>query len=45
MFQSFPQVMGLSGDLPERGSFLTSYDLGKPSILMTRDRDGQFRAF
>ena len=44
MFQSFPQVMGLSGDLPERGSFLTSYDLGKP-ILMTRDRDGQFRAF
>ena len=44
MFQSFPQVMGLSGDLPEQGSFLTSYDLGKP-ILMTRDRDGQFRAF
>ena len=44
MFQSFPQVMGLSGDLPEPGSFLTSNDLGKP-ILMTRDKWGVFRAF
>ena len=44
MFQSYPQVMGLSGDLPEPGSFLTSYDLGKP-ILMTRDKDGGFHAF
>ena len=44
MFQSYPQVMGLTGDLPGPGSFLTSNDLGKP-ILMTRDKDGVFRAF
>ena len=44
MFQSFPQVMGLSGDLPGPGSFLTSNDLGKP-MLMTRDKEGVFRAF
>ena len=44
MFQSYPQVMGLKGDLPKPGSFLTSNDLGKP-ILMTRDKDGEFHAF
>ncbi|HIG43860.1 MAG: SRPBCC family protein [bacterium] len=44
MFQNFPQVMGLSGDLPEPGSFITSEDLGKP-LLMTRDNDGKFHAF
>jgi len=44
MFQNYPQVMGLSGDLPEPGSFLTSDDLGKP-ILMTRDSTGEFHAF
>lgn len=44
MFQSFPQVLGLSGDLPEPASFMTSNDLGKP-ILLTRDAEGQFHAF
>ena len=44
MFQQYPQVMGLSGDLPEPGAFMTSKDLGKP-ILMTRDADGKFHAF
>ena len=44
MFANYPQVMGLSGDLPGAGSFMTSDDLGKP-ILMTRDMDGRFHAF
>jgi phenylpropionate dioxygenase-like ring-hydroxylating dioxygenase large terminal subunit len=44
MFQHYPHVMGLSGDLPQPGSFVTSNDLGKP-LLMTRDQDGQFHAF
>ena len=43
-FDSHPQVIGLSGDLPEPGSFLTMNDLGTP-ILATRDHDGRFRAF
>lgn len=43
-FQSYPQVLGMSGDLPERGSFFTNQDLKKP-ILCTRDNDGQFHAF
>ena len=43
-FQSHPQVLGLSADLPEPGSFFTSDDLGKP-ILCTRAEDGEFRAF
>tara|TARA_R110002073_G_scaffold16703_2_gene63740 strand:- start:1147 stop:2337 length:1191 start_codon:yes stop_codon:yes gene_type:complete len=38
------QVLGMSGDLPEKGSFFTSDDLGKP-ILCTRDNDGKFHAF
>ena len=44
MFQNYPHVMGLSGDLPEPGSFITSEDLGKP-VLMTRDNEGKFHAF
>lgn len=43
-FKSHPQVLGMSGDLPEPGSFITSNDLGVP-ILMTRDAQGQVRAF
>jgi nitrite reductase/ring-hydroxylating ferredoxin subunit len=43
-FQDYPQVMGLSPDLPENGSFFTSKDIGKP-ILCTRDHDGRFHAF
>lgn len=44
LFQSYPQVLGLSADLPEPGSFFTNHDLGKP-ILCTRDKSGMFRAF
>ena len=43
-FMATPQCIGLSGDLPEPGSFLTNNDLGIP-ILATRDVDGSFKAF
>lgn len=43
-FRGHPQVVGMSGDLPEPGSFITSEDFGVP-ILVTRDRSGQARAF
>ena len=44
MFENHPQVIGLSGDLPEPGSFLTCNELGIP-ILATRDKEGRFHAF
>lgn len=43
-FQNYTQLLGMSGDLPQKGSFFTSNDLGKP-ILCTRDNDGKFHAF
>lgn len=43
-FLGHTQVLGLSPDLPENGSFFTSNDLGKP-ILCTRDQTGRFHAF
>jgi phenylpropionate dioxygenase-like ring-hydroxylating dioxygenase large terminal subunit len=43
-FQDHPQLIGLSGDLPEPGSFLTMNDFGTP-ILATRDKNGEFHAF
>ncbi len=43
-FLATPQCIGMTGDLPESGSFLTMDDLGLP-ILATRDGDGTFRAF
>jgi phenylpropionate dioxygenase-like ring-hydroxylating dioxygenase large terminal subunit len=43
-FRGHPQIVGMSGDLPEPGSFLTSDDIGVP-ILITRDRTGKVRAF
>ena len=43
-FKTKPQCLGLSLDLPEPGSFLTSNDLGVP-VLATRDSDGTFKAF
>jgi phenylpropionate dioxygenase-like ring-hydroxylating dioxygenase large terminal subunit len=42
-FRGTPQVIGMSGDLAERGSFMTQNDNGVP-ILATRDEDGLFRA-
>lgn len=43
-FQNHPQMIGLSGDLPEPNSFLTLNDFGVP-IIATRDKSGRFRAF
>jgi phenylpropionate dioxygenase-like ring-hydroxylating dioxygenase large terminal subunit len=43
-FENHAQVLGLSGDLPEPGSFMTNNDLGIP-ILATRDKQGTFHAF
>ncbi len=43
-FLDYPQMIGMSGDLPENGSFLTREDWGV-KILATRDQDGNFRAF
>ena len=43
-FHSHPQILGLSGELPKPGSYLTSDDFGVP-ILATRDDQGKFRAF
>jgi phenylpropionate dioxygenase-like ring-hydroxylating dioxygenase large terminal subunit len=43
-FREHPQMIGLSGDLPERGSFFTIDDFGAP-VLATRSKDGKFRAF
>ncbi|MGK0474046.1 MAG: phenylpropionate dioxygenase-like ring-hydroxylating dioxygenase large terminal subunit [Candidatus Azotimanducaceae bacterium] len=44
LFQNHPQLIGLSGDLAEPGSFLTIDDFGTP-VLATRDKDGVFHAF
>ncbi|MDJ0788490.1 MAG: SRPBCC family protein [Myxococcota bacterium] len=43
-FRGHPQLVALSGSLPEPGSYLTVEDFGVP-ILATRDSDGRFRAF
>ena len=43
-FRNHPQLVGLSGDLPSAGSFLTIDDFGVP-ILATRDKTGKFHAF
>lgn len=43
-FREHPQVIGLSGDLPEPGSYFTIDDFGVP-VLATRSKDGKFRAF
>ena len=43
-FQNHPQLIGLSHDLPEPGSFFTMDDFGTP-VLATRDKQGVFHAF
>ena len=43
-FRTHPQMVGLSGDLPRPGSYLTLQDFGVP-ILATRDKEGVFHAF
>ena len=44
LFKNHPQLIGLSGDLTDPGSFMTIDDFGTP-LLATRDKDGNFRAF
>lgn len=44
LFQQHPQLIGLSGDLPEPGTYITLADFGTP-ILATRDKNGLFHAF
>lgn len=43
-FRGRPQLVGLSGDLPGPGSFVTFDDLAVP-MLLTRDAEGTFRSF
>jgi len=43
-FKNHPQLIGLSADLPSPGTYMTIDDFGIP-LLVTRDNDGQFRAF
>jgi len=43
-FRDHPQVIGLSGDLPAPGTFMTVDDFGTP-VLVCRDAGGHFRAF
>ena len=44
LFLSHPQLIGISGDLPDKNTFFTCDDLGIP-VLATRDRDGKFAAY
>lgn len=44
LFRNQPQVIGLSRDLPETGSYITVDDFGVP-VLATRDAGGNLRAF
>jgi nitrite reductase/ring-hydroxylating ferredoxin subunit len=44
LFHNTPQLIGLSCELPEAGSYITTEDFGIP-ILATRDKAGKFRAF
>ena len=39
-FRSHPQLIGLSGDLPTPGSFLTMEDFGAPIIATRSNRGG-----
>mgnify|MGYP001816559886 CR=1 FL=1 len=43
-FEGHPQIIGLSGELPEPGTFVTLSDFGI-EVLATRDETGVFRAF
>lgn len=43
-FKGHPQIVGMSGDLPEPGTFITCHDVGVP-LLITRDASGTVRAF
>lgn len=42
-FRHHPQIIGLSGDLPEPGSYFTISDFGVP-VIASREQDGTFVA-
>ncbi len=42
-FRHHPQIIGLSGDLPEPGSYFTLNDFGVP-VIASREQDGTFVA-
>lgn len=44
LFRARPQCVGLSGLLPEPGSYAT-HDIGAQPLLLTRTQSGEFRAF
>jgi nitrite reductase/ring-hydroxylating ferredoxin subunit len=44
LFHNTPQLIGLSCEIPEAGSYITTEDFGIP-ILAVRDKAGTFRAF
>ena len=39
-FKDYPQVVGMTGDLPEPGTFITREDFGIPTLI-TRDENGK----
>ena len=43
-FLKHPQLIGLSGDLPEPNTWFTIDDFGVP-VLATRNQAGEFKAF
>tara|TARA_Y100001970_G_scaffold262882_1_gene347685 strand:- start:4403 stop:5602 length:1200 start_codon:yes stop_codon:yes gene_type:complete len=43
-FKNYPQIIGMSGDLPGPDTFLTTEDFGIP-VLAVRDSDGHFKAY
>ena len=43
-FRDTPLLLGLSTDLPDNDTYLATNETGQP-LLLTRDANGQFRAF
>ena len=43
-FQDYPQIVGMSGDLPGPDTFITTEDFGVP-VLATRNSRGEFKAY
>ena len=43
-FLDHPQIIGMSGDLPNPDTFLTTEDFGMP-VLATRNSNGEFKAY
>ncbi len=43
-FREHPQLIGMTGDLPEPGDYFAMDDFGVP-LIATRDSEGRFRAY